>query len=233
MIFLYHIRRTAGRTLFNTLASRFVEPHLVDGLAHRGTCNVDGKVIAAGYWTKNPSKEAVLARSHRPAHDVVIPDNAITVTVLRHPADRVISLYRMLLNLRESGAKTPWRLPDGDTISQYSWLGKNILDFAYNLPKDQLLAQLYHFSVNYNIDEAVEFVNGIDYVLHFDQLYNGIAELEKGLGLGQLTIHTTRYPHFKSVEEKISKELENSVRLDIEQLVQKETIFVEKLQCYL
>ena len=62
------------------------------------------------------------------------------------------------------------------------WLGrdKNILEFANNMPKEHLLAQLFHFSESYSTNEAVDKIKNVNFVAYVEKLNSeGYARLEE------------------------------------------------------
>jgi len=62
------------------------------------------------------------------------------------------------------------------------WLGESngIVEFANNMPKEHLLAQLFHFSPSYSKAEAVEKLNRVNFVSEVETLNSeGYQRLER------------------------------------------------------
>jgi hypothetical protein len=106
-IYHYHVRKTAGTSLDSSFwalggaaveaASRREETEAVEpDEPHRRFVRHDAELIARGDY--------FYASSHLPLHQVKVPAETFTVTILRDPAARVISYYRYLLWVRGPGA---------------------------------------------------------------------------------------------------------------------------------
>lgn len=104
-------------------------------------------------------------------------------TCLRDPVERILSHYKMLKDYQEDQLQHPCML------REESWLGVDVVDFINNVPKEHLLNQLYMFSKEYNIDEAIERLNEMNCVLFSDQLQVDLHRIANDLSL------TLNYQH--------------------------------------
>jgi hypothetical protein len=180
VIYLYHIKRTGGRSVIWSLLTQFGDPPAVWGMCHdpaNAPCfEIEGKVIYP--WHNAPGAEAWLAWSHLPMRNVVLPDDAFTVTIFRNPMDRVVSYYHHALasaNIRDDAMARQMR----------EWLGerRSLLCFARRLPERELLGQLNMFSATLDVGEALENIAKVSLYFHTEQHAEGLRELGQRLGL--------------------------------------------------
>ena len=97
------------------------------------------------------------AFSHMPYHEVAVPERTFTVTCLRDPSARLLSLYRMLMGYKANNVPHPCMKEQG------KWLGNCFSDFLRNIPEEHLLNQLNMFSSECNVDEAFETISSLSY----------------------------------------------------------------------
>ena len=100
--------------------------------------------------------------SHLASHEIDLPPDTFTVTVLRDPVKRVISHYRMLCDPRADD------VPFGPPPAEYDWVGTSFGDFLDRIPREHLLRQLYMFSPGLDVGEAAERISHVDEVLHLE-----------------------------------------------------------------
>lgn len=93
------------------------------------------------------------------------------MTILRDPAARVISHYRMLRHWDEHGVQHP-----GRTRSEND-PGKNFSDFLTRLPRTHLLRQLYMFSRTFNVDEALAALSKLNFVMLTERFRDHLERL--------------------------------------------------------
>ena len=90
-------------------------------------------------------------------------------TTFRDPVDRIISHYKMIKERKDNNSK------HGAMKTQGQWLGENdtLMEFVQNLPKEELMAQVYCYSKRYNVDEALENIKEINFTTRVETLTSG------------------------------------------------------------
>jgi hypothetical protein len=175
MIYLYHTRKTGGRSLiFAFLAQTGGDPASLYAQLCRAYATFGGRLFRG--WDAAPPPETYFAWSHEPAWWVTLPDGAFTVTIFRDPIKRLASHYRMLLlyqafDQRQMVPKYEW-----------AWLGDDLYDFALRMPVEHRLRQLYMFSERLDVGEAVERVGGVSFWFRLEDYDAGLAGLGQRLG---------------------------------------------------
>jgi hypothetical protein len=180
-IYHYHIRKTAGTSLhWSFLELGGEEPSAVMRRMERSALGrtISGRYVFAAH--RSPvlaTGEYFLAWSHAPAHSVVLPPHTFTFTVLRDPADRVVSLYRYLL-----GGDDPdmtFRVEDDERSGAL----RGFDHFLDTLPRRDLLRQLFTFSRRFDVNEAADTLAGCSSVFTHEAFERGSAELARRLDL--------------------------------------------------
>ena len=124
--------------------------------------------------------------SHIPFAQLTLPKRTFTFTCFRDPVKRVVSHYRMLLELQQ--AETPHKC----LAVEAHWLGNSFADFIENTPDSHLLNQLYMFDDDLQIKQALQNVRSLDHCIFLDDFANGIESLNKKAGLQLVPMHTRR-----------------------------------------
>ena len=189
-IYHFHSRKTAGTSVakmflslngndgghrFDELALQADRPLLSDGLIFVGW---DKRLIELG--------EYYFAFSHLTYDDLQLPPNTFRFTSLRDPSDRVLSHYRMLLDFSKQSD------PHSSFAEERHWLGNSFSDFLDRIPREHLQNQLYMFSKQFEVDEAIERVARLEHVILFDDLNNGLRSLSRKTGIQLAVRHDRR-----------------------------------------
>jgi hypothetical protein len=169
----------------------FENPEKVWGRCHGGCENavleVEGKKIVP--WNcEPPIPDFFYSWSHMPAYMVKIPKGCFTITILRDPIQRFISLFRFLCMYKY--LKVP--IPKGH-FNLGRFVREDILSTAYAFPPRYCLGQLYHFSPEGDINEAIEEIGRLSYVIRTERFEEGLMDLRKTLSL--------RLPHLHCKED--------------------------------
>lgn len=181
-VYLYHVRKTAGTALnhcFFSLSGE--EPAAI----YRRLTGSGGNFAIAGdkifvIWNKELIERGYFhyAASHYPMHEIALPPGTFTITCLRDPDDRMISLYRMYLDLAQNERKAPaW------FFRERHWMGDSFSDFLERLPREMVQQQLYMFSRSFAIDEAIANVASCSHVMVMEEFTSGLQQLNTKLGL--------------------------------------------------
>lgn len=180
-IYLYHIRKTAGSSLRWTFMD-------LGGTELRGSdkeshLNTHGWVVHGDrlYVTHNryllERRPYFFGDSHFPMHDLRIPPKTFTITILRDPVARVISHYRMLLHWEAADIDHPAREAEGSLV------GESFSHFLDRLPKSHLMRQIYMFSSGYDVDEAIDNLSKVNFIMLTEQYNEHLGALATVLDL--------------------------------------------------
>lgn len=116
------------------------------------------------------------AFSHSPYWSLKFDDDTFIFTNFRNPVKRVISHYQMIKEYCDEGNNHSCMMTEG------KWLGKDktFKEFLSNMPIQHSHAQLYHYSKNLDISEALVNIGRINFVGRVETLSEkGYQELGK------------------------------------------------------
>jgi hypothetical protein len=186
-IYLYHIRKTGGTSVTQMLLAlggedgRDVYARMTHSPNYR-TISADKVYVG---WNKQLIEQGhyFYAFSHIPAHELSLPPETFTVTSLRDPVERVISLYKMLIEYRDTGKPHPAMRKQGQ------WLGDSFAEFLSRIPKEHLLRQVYMFSQSYSPDEAFERVAQCSLFFFLEDFARGAQALAAKLNIQLEPVH--------------------------------------------
>lgn len=198
-VYLFHIRKTGGTSLNNMFLSLSGEDssqlyaQLAQTPDHRLLRN--GKVYV-GWNVRHINKGMYYyAFSHIPFHKLSLPDKTFTVSCFRDPAKRVISHYNMLMDFHVNEIDHPCMETEG------KWLGKDFDDFLSKIPREHLLNQLYMFSSDFNVREAVSNVQKLSHFFFSDNFNKGVDELNDKTGLNLEAVHIRKASYQAQISE--------------------------------
>lgn len=187
-IYFFHIRKCGGTSLNKMfLALSDNSPHqlykqLVDAPGHM---IISKNIVYVGWNKKLINKgDYFYAFSHLPLHKLQLPPKTFTITCFRDPVTRVISHYNMLLFYKYNNINHPCMK------IEEKWLGNSFSDFLHNIPKKHLLNQLYMFSKNFDINEALRNIEkSVCYYFFTEEFTKGIIELNQVLDFKLVPLH--------------------------------------------
>jgi len=196
MFYLYHIRKTGGRSIIHSfLALVASDPEVFyERLAKQpgNRLKKDGKIIVG--WDVSTLKRGdfFFAFSHAPAHSFTLPRQAYTITCLRNPLARLMSYYNYLIDIKQAVAINPRHVHAN--MADLSWAHYDQMRFLREAPRRHLLNQLFMFSKQMKPKEAAASISKIGIILHTDRMgedMNRLARLTK-LPLKPLHFGATR-----------------------------------------
>ena len=137
----------------------------------------EGLTFVTGATRRIDEGAYFFANSHSPAYLLHPPRRTFRLTILRHPAKRLVSHYRYLRHVRELG------IPDGPSEAELSWATGSFGEFVETMPRRGRLRQLYMFSESFDVDQAADRITGLDAVLFTETYPDDLAALGRRLDL--------------------------------------------------
>jgi hypothetical protein len=185
-IYFYHIRKTGGTSINHAFFSLFGEMHdiyeqLNSKWNHR--LIIVDKVIVGWNKVLIDQGDYFYAFSHIPMHKLEIKPDSFTFTCFRDPLKRITSHYKMLKNFVDEGIDHP------SVKVEREFLGSSLDEFISLVPKEHLLNQLYMFSKDFNVNEAVEKVLSLDHYFFVEDFDRGMSELSKMIDIEVKSMH--------------------------------------------
>jgi hypothetical protein len=182
-IYLHHVHKTAGTSLNHMFLSLGGEnpAEVYARLARQGWVirrTISNKYVYVGWDARLiQAGQYFYAFSHIPSHALRLPPGTFTITSLRDPRKRVMSLYREYLDYKVNNIQHRCRAYSD------AWLGNSFGDFLGNIPKTELMQQIYMFSKRLSVEEAVDNILGCSMVLRTEQFDEGCQQLARRLNL--------------------------------------------------
>ena len=211
-IYLFHIRKTGGTSLNNIFLSLGGE----DGKEiYQKVCQ-EKRVLSNGKffigWDKNKIQKGnyYYGFSHLPFHQINLPENTFTITCLRHPVERILSLYKMLSYYRDNNIYHP------GMKRQKHWLGQTFESFIEKIPKEELFNQIYMFSEKFDIEEAFKNITTLSYFFFTENFDQGIAELSYKLNLSLSPTHSRKSAQSLEINPQTIQVLEQKLAPEFE-----------------
>lgn len=218
-IYLIHIRKTGGTSLnhmFLSLGNPDAQSFYQELTRVRGhRLAINGKVFVGWNVRLINKGNYFYAFSHTPLHKLKIPENTFTITCFRDPVKRVISHYHMLMNYLLNND------PRQTMATEGKWLGNSFDEFIDRIPQEHLMRQLYMFSKDFNVNEAVQSVQSLSHYFFTEKFSQGIEELTRKTGLQMQPIHMRK-------GQKTTEIAEASI-IRLKTKLEKEYLFLEQL----
>jgi hypothetical protein len=174
-IYHYHIRKTAGSSLNTAFKNAFRDPSA--GMADEEALFARNWGVIAGKVYVNHS-EYLLERGdffygdgHGAFHELAIPSNTFRITILRDPAARVLSYYRMLMHWKHNDIKHPARK------AEEAYVGSCFGEFLERVPREHLMRQLYMFSKTFDVAEAAQNIGTLNFVMTTEDFTRHLSTL--------------------------------------------------------
>ena len=226
-IYHSHIRKCAGTSFNLKIIGNACDQdetkrrEIYESTERYGRTAFNEKVFVGWHKGLIESGKYFYAWSHIPYHQLNLPSNTFVFTTFRDPIQRVFSHYKMIFEYYSKNIDHPCMIKEG------KWLGSNktFKEFFQNMPKNQLMAQLFHYSKSYSVDEAVENINSVDFISSSEKLndtgYENLSAILPSLKLpsGKLRTSSLDNSLLKSGDIKLLREL-----------LSKEYILLEKLK---
>ncbi len=191
-VYHYHIRKTAGTSVNHAFRSLGGEDP--KAVFDRCRASLFGRTVSGGRvfvaWNRPLIEQGYYhyASSHLPYDQLALPPGTFTLTCFRDPADRVYSHWKMLRKALDSN------LPMPALHVEAAWMGDSFAEFLDRAPCSHVLNQLYMFSANFNVDEAMERIGSLNSILFVDTLAEDLTALGGRIGLELQVLQANRSP---------------------------------------
>jgi hypothetical protein len=189
-IYFHHIRKTAGTSInysfFQLTGEDPLRVHDIIRSSPEKTFRMGNLVYQGSNRDLLHTGDFSYGFSHIPFHQLHLPMKTFTFTVLRDPAARLISHYKMILDYQRTHVRRDW------LATEIAWIGSSFSDFLRNIPKERLLNQLFMFSSTFNPEEAANNIRCCSYYFFLKNFKQGLSDLSTILGLNLACIHTRR-----------------------------------------
>jgi hypothetical protein len=180
-IYHHHVRKTGGTSLNRAFLTLGGEDPATVHRRMRGALHV-----AESGGLRFVAHDRVLLREgeyfygwdHAPAWSIELPSETFTITVLRDPVARLLSLYRYLADAGSDRGE-PFRAGRLERMSASRGLGQ----FLDQVDKSDALNQLHMFSPTYSVTEAADRIRKCSAWFMTEHYDAGISALGSVLGL--------------------------------------------------
>jgi hypothetical protein len=181
-IYFAHVRKTGGTSVISSVLTTLAGDNgrkLYEELAKADLgWRVVGERVIVGFDHRLVNEGLYyLGFSHVPLWALRLRARTCHVTVLRDPVERIVSHYRMLrfYQIADLG-KNVLRV-------EGQWLASSFDGFLSRVPKEHLLNQLFMFSEDFCVQEAVDIISSLELVLRTETLSSSLPRLAAVLGL--------------------------------------------------
>jgi len=219
-IYLIHIRKSGGTSLNNMFLSLSgQDPELLyNQLAIIPDHRLQSNGLSYVGWNVRYINKGnyFYAFSHTPLHKLDLAEQTFAFTCFRDPVKRVVSHYNMLMDLYVNKIYHPCMTVEG------KWLGLDFEDFLQRIPQEHLLNQLYMFSKQFDVEEALLNVKKLSHYFFDDTFSEGINKLNRKTGLALEPIHIRKANYNASIKEESLAKLRN--------MLGKEYLFLDQLR---
>lgn len=166
------------------------------------------------------------ASAHFARWQLNLKPNTFTFTMLRDPYERLTSLYKYYNWVDQIDDETGYKLDPSYYVlkEQLHLLGNSFTDFMNNLSNKYLYNQLYTFSEQLDVDEALRNIEKVDRVYFKDNFQASVEDLKNTLQLKELKFKNER--RFENVHFTITEE-EKTVAINA---LKKEREFYDKVK---
>ena len=177
-IYLHHIRKTGGTSLYSAFLALGGEDPLVvqrrlrDSWLH--ITRTGDYVIAAHQPRAVQQPRYFFGWSHHPAWSIRLPSRTFSVTILRDPAARVLSLYRYLVDPRADMGQ-----PYSAAREERQMAADGFDRFLDRLPRSKLLGQLHMFSRACDPQEAASRIEECSLAFFLDDMEAALQKLSE------------------------------------------------------
>ena len=220
-IYHFHIRKTGG----TSVGKMFMSCRQNDGNQVWGELgsapdkplNKNGLIFVGWNQPLIEQGEYFFAFSHFSYDQLSLPAETFTFTCFRDPAARLISHYKMLVDMSKLPVPHPCFAIEG------KWLGDSFEDFLDRIPREHLENQLFMFSQRFSIDEAIARVRNLNLWMFTEQFDNGVKRLSQATGLSLQFRHERKSRYEVQLSPETRRLLRRKLSTEYE--------FLEQVRC--
>jgi len=202
-IYFVHIRKTGGTSLNNMFLSLGGEnsaelySELVSRVDHR--IIRDDRIFVGWHKRLIEKGNYFYAFSHIPLHELRFPKDTFIISCFRDPLQRVLSYYNMLVDMSVNDIKHPCM------EVERKYVGDSFDDFLERVPQKHLMNQLFMFSRNLNVHEALDRARSLAYYFFTEDFDNGIETLNAMTQLKLMPLYLRKGSHQPTILETLPK----------------------------
>lgn len=187
MIYFYHLERTGGtsitKAILQAVIGDYKKAYKEMTSNDKGTYKYKDKLFIG--WTRHllEGNNYYYGFSHIPMFRYKPPKKAFTFTIIRNPIDRLVSYYKILMDIEKSGKHNWFERKERDYVGDFA-------HFLEKVSRKKRLKQLYTFSHGFNVDEAEKNIKSLSYYFKFEDFDEGVKTLGKKIGLNLKPLKT-------------------------------------------
>ena len=220
-ILFFHSRKTGGTSLNHMFTSYFSNGDYIannfNNYSRRYRVIHKGFIVQASDILLLEQGIYHYGCTHTPSWKIKVPNDTFTISIFRDPITRIISHYNDIKGRVERGDKEEWLQQEGQ------FLGTSLTEFVDNLPPEKLLSQLYNFSKDFDIGEAVKKIKALSLTLTLEDISKGVQTINNRLGVNLRLVKKNKSKSIKIpdadeiyyLSNKVQKEIDLFKQLDI------------------
>ena len=213
-ILFFHSRKTGGTSLNHMFTSYFSDADYIannfNNYSKRYRVIRKGFIVQASNISLLEQGNYHYGCTHIPSWKIKEPNNTFTISIFRDPIRRIISHYNDIKGKVERGEK------HSCLQEESKFLGSSFTEFVDNLPPEKLLSQLYNFSNDFDIDEAVKKIKALNLTLTLENISNGVQRINNRLGIDLKLVKKNKSKSFNMPSTDEINYLSNKIQLEIE-----------------
>lgn len=181
-IYHVHIRKSAGTSINAAFWSK--TGYSLSNIGRKTILSGNNFVCVRNNKTAIEKGDFFYANSHQPTWSIQLKPDTFTFCMLRDPLSRLLSLYKYYLWIQSLNPKGATKLEPyyNSLIVESACVGEGFDDFLDEAGRSNLCNQLYMFSENFDVQEAVSACRAMSAVYFQDNFQDAIDALSEVAG---------------------------------------------------